>query len=235
MPLESGLVSMEKIMAVSTIGSNILSLARQQWPVILSSTDTSQSKLVNAVKRERLLVSGVSAACSLIHLHTTSFASCLFQCGVDVSVIPPDTSLTLIQSASRTIFDFLRDVINHYSSLSFNRATYEDPPATPVNTGTISGTFPQHSPFFACTYLVAAHGTLLAMKHHRGMPISELTRAAVATDFQLAEWAIKKQSSRWLNNRQIADEIRNLLSDMQDKIPSTNTRQIAGVPEIDCR
>jgi hypothetical protein len=253
---------MDKLAATSIIGSNIITMARHHWPV-----DQATSKLANEVRRERLLVAGGLASCSIIHLHTTTFASCLFQCGVDVSSPPPASSISYIQNAARAAFDFLRDSVSYNSPLSMIRRLFEDrnsssngpnyptpsehssqspsPFYTPLLPGT-SGqnsmgrprdTYedytspPHHSSFFACTYFIAAQGTLMTLNNIHSSQMTDLTIAALATDFQLAESVIRKQCSRWANSHAVADELCRMTETLQSKIENRMTRRIVACSE----
>jgi uncharacterized membrane protein YkgB len=211
-------VDLNKLNSISTIGSNIFSLARQEWLATYSSTNMLTG-LINAVNRERALMAAVGAATSMIYIHTTSFASAMFQCEIDVSSSPLMSSLYSIRDISKSVFDLLRDHINHQSS---------GPKLPDTSTFHSDWEVQQHSPFFGTMQLIVAQGSLLALNNLQSVHISELAQAAMATDFQLAEWAIRKQNWRWPIAKGIADEIHGLGKKIQTNISCPNTRQIAG-------
>lgn len=64
-----------------------------------------------------------------------------------------------------------------------------------------------HSPFFGCSLLVAAQGTLLTMEPEDG---SQWSGNAMMGDLQLAEWMLEQQSKMWRCAGGLLKEVRML-------------------------
>lgn len=113
----------------------------------------------------------------------SSFVASAFPCGLDTTTVPARSSHYLIRSASQNIFSLIR------TSLS---------PSIPAGV---------HSPFFGCSLLVAAQGTLLTMQPEEG---SQSSGNDVMGDLQLAEWMLEQQSKMYRVAGGLLKEVRML-------------------------
>jgi hypothetical protein len=167
--------------------------------VLISPLD----ELACAASREMAFMASLMASAALIYLHTTSYASCVFACGIDVTKSVPPSVSSHVRDASQRIFTLLRDSL----SLPLTHST--------------------HSPFFACSQLIAAHGGLLTLDQ----PNESRTwsRAAVASNLELGEWELRRQALRWPCAQQAVEEIERLRFGLCADIGGKNVRLMLGV------
>jgi hypothetical protein len=141
------------------------------------------------------------ASASIIYLHTTSYASCVFVCGIDVTkTLPPSSH---VRDASQWIFTLLRESL------------------------TLPLPHLSHSPFFSCSQLIAAHGGLLTIDRDGESMI--WSRAAVASNLELAEQELRRQTLRWPCAQQAVDEIQRLRFGLCAEVGGKNMRVMLGI------
>lgn len=157
----------------------------------------------DAAMRETALMACVGACSAIIYLYTTSYASCVFVCGIDLTKVPPPDALTPIREASERIFTLLRDSLN-------NRF---------LNTN--------HSPSFACIMMVAVRGCLLS--NAKDIACNPWTRAAVASNMELAELATRKQGLRYPAALVKADEIQRLSYGFRANLDENSMKMMLGI------
>jgi hypothetical protein len=200
------------------MGTNIFTLARQQWSQTISHG--VQHDLIQTVSRERSLFAAIVAAGSVVFIHTHAFAPFIYDSGDPVTGSnPPPGSAMYLRNISHAIFEALRDSVNYHTTQGVSADSNGDP---------MHGQhFPQLSPFFACTQRIAAIGCFLAISRSPTLQATDLARAALATDFQLAERTIRKQCSKWSNSDYVIEDIQTLRRKMQVGISSSNLKIIA--------
>lgn len=194
-----------RLSSLTTIASNLVTLARQSWMTACDQQASSSSSTAPAcaAHRESAFTAFMMASAALIYLHTTSYASCIFACGVDITKTLPSSFASHVRDASQGIFTLLRD------SLSLPL------PYSP------------HSPFFSCSQVIAAHGSLLTVDKE-GDSIT-WRRAAVASNLELGEWELKRQALRWPCAQHAVDEIQRLRCALGADVGGRDVRLMLGM------
>ena len=67
-----------------------------------------ESELYLAVNREAAFMASMMASSAMIYLHMVSPTSCVFQCGIDSTLIPSAVAAQYVRVASGAIFELLR-------------------------------------------------------------------------------------------------------------------------------
>lgn len=191
-----------RIASLTSIARNIITIARETWIQSAHSIyNESHMGAAQAARREDAFTAVLVASAAIIYLHTSSYASCVFVCGIDQTRKIPPIAVPHVRDASHGVFSFLRD------SLSA--------PATP------------HSPFLACIQLVAAYGSITTIVS--GGENEEWSRAAIASDLELGEWILKKQALRWPRAHHAVDEIKRLSFALCAGIGGKNVQLMLGI------
>ncbi|KAL8280923.1 hypothetical protein RQP46_006602 [Phenoliferia psychrophenolica] len=161
--------------ALNTLANNLTLITHQTYLAscaTLSATATDQPRI--AAQCEAAFMGSVIASAATIFLlssssHFSSFLAPYSPCGLDTSSTPPSAIIPLLRVAASHIISLVRTSL---SSLA--------PP-------------PTHSPFFGCSLLVAAQGTLLSLQNEQGAWRS----VEVIGDVELLEWLLGLQAKKW--------------------------------------
>lgn len=132
-----------------------------------------QADISFAVNREAAFMASMMAYAATIYLHTASYASCVFHCGIDSTLIPSPVAASYVRMASAAIFDLLRDSLSNPEYI--------------------------HSPFFACSQLAASIGSLCGVNEcddwNRAATASNLELAEWALRKQAIKWPCANQTA----------------------------------------
>ena len=110
------------------------------------------------------------ACAATIYLHTASYASCAFHCGIDPTLIPSPVAAPYVRLASAAIFDLLRDSLRNPDHI--------------------------HSPLFTCSQLAASIGSLYERDDwNRAATASHLELAEWALRKQAVQWPCANQAA----------------------------------------
>lgn len=204
-----------RISSLTSIANNIYILSRecrQIVPPIISHTLLPAER---AAHHEASFMASLLSNAAVVFLHTASITACFYPCGVDRSSIVPNDAIGHVREASQRIYEVLRESLSTSNTASpYQRA---------------------HSPFFGCSQLLAATGSLLALESSYKSPhehdIRRLSAIALSTDFELSESVLRNQGVKWRCARTMADEIRALRAGLRGSIGegAKNERIMMGI------
>lgn len=123
------------------------------------------------------------SSAAIIYLHMTSYASCIFVCGIDTTQRIPPSAVVAIRRATRGVWALLRESLECKGAKT-------------------------HSAFFGCCQLAAAHGSILTIA--LGGESEDWNKAGVASDLKMAQIIMREQALRWPAALKTVEELKRL-------------------------